>query len=519
MKGVIASIRNVVPNGDILQIPYRGGLRNTDPNLIADRIVDEINNAVQNRGASPYKEIILVGYSFGALLARKAYLIASGAASDVSTIGRRAALPWHGQVSRIVLLAGFCRGWSGCIERPENCSIFWYTILLALLLIARVFHFGKLIRSALAGTPFVANLRADWLSLEKPPTTVQLLGDRDDVVSERDHIDLEAGRHFVYIRLPSGTNHLGTVNFRGEEGERRRKVFERAIAKPIEDLPSEYEFMEGKSPRSDVKHVVFVMHGIRDFGRWQRPLAEAIQNECGTAVETVIADYGYMPMLPFLILSERQKNVRWFMDRYIEVKALYPRARISYFGHSNGTYLLASALERYSSCRVDRVVFAGSVVKTKYDWDGLVNAGRVGAIRNYVATGDVVVGIFPAIFERWGGDLGAGGFLGFTSAEAKRFQVEFIDGGHSAALNRENFGAISSFINGKTDNLCKQLQREKQNGFCLLACKFCEFWWLVLIAVIVVVGLGIIFPFNSIPDRIIVAGCYVVLLIFAAYRL
>ena len=50
-------------------------------------------------------------------------------------------------------------------------------------------------------------------------------------------------------------------------------------------------------------------------------------------------------MLPFLLSAYRRKNVEWLMDRYTEVVARYPNATVSYIGHSNGTYLLAKALE------------------------------------------------------------------------------------------------------------------------------------------------------------------------------
>ena len=56
------------------------------------------------------------------------------------------------------------------------------------------------------------------------------------------------------------------------------------------------------------------------------------------------------------------------MDKYAEAKALFPNAEFSYVGHSNGTYLLARALTDYTCCSFKYVVFAGSVVRTDYNW-------------------------------------------------------------------------------------------------------------------------------------------------------
>jgi hypothetical protein len=66
------------------------------------------------------------------------------------------------------------------------------------------------------------------------------------------------------------------------------------------------------------------------------------------------------PLLPFITYRDRQKNVRRFMDEYTENLARFPKAEtIDFIGHSNGTYILASALQRYVTMRVRRVYFGG----------------------------------------------------------------------------------------------------------------------------------------------------------------
>ena len=98
-----------------------------------------------------------------------------------------------------------------------------------------------------------------------------------------------------------------------------------------------------------------------------------------------------------------------------------------------------------------RVVFAGSVVRRDYNWDVLV--GRVAGIRNYVGSADWVVGLFPKFFELPGlstlnPDLGSAGFDGFMRPFARRnnAQVEFVRGGHGAALDPRNRQSIVSYI-------------------------------------------------------------------------
>src|SRR5206468_4067540 len=110
-------------------------------------------------------------------------------------------------------------------------------------------------------------------------------------------------------------------------------------------------------------------HGIRDVGNWTTDFDAQLNAAFGSKGDTVRVlrpGYGYFPMGPFLLFTDRQKYVRWFMDEYTEALARYPNAdgNVHFIGHSNGTYVLASALSQYKTLEVNRVAFAGSVVRT-----------------------------------------------------------------------------------------------------------------------------------------------------------
>jgi hypothetical protein len=66
-------------------------------------------------------------------------------------------------------------------------------------------------------------------------------------------------------------------------------------------------------------------------------------------VLVVTPSYGYLALLPCPLFSERQRSVRWLMDRYTELCSRYPDANFHSMGRSNGIYLLSSALERSMS--------------------------------------------------------------------------------------------------------------------------------------------------------------------------
>ena len=193
-----------------------------------------------------------------------------------------------------------------------------------------------------------------------------------------------------------------------------------------------------------------MLHGIRDLGRWasdfERRIAERYPMQ-RSKLRVVSPRYGYFGMGPFLFEEVRDRYARWFMDQYTETLAAYPNVRpenVHFFGHSNGTYLLASALKSYESMYINRVVFAGSVVPKAYNWVWL--GRRVQQVRNYVASDDLVVALFPRLFELpvfalLGNEIGSAGFNGFEQEGAGPDRptvqnVKYVKGGHGAFESR-----------------------------------------------------------------------------------
>jgi hypothetical protein len=249
-------------------------------------------------------------------------------------------------------------------------------------------------------------------------------------------------------------------------GNGRRDVFLAALDGEQSDLEArgiQPTDLMPQPPRPDVTDVIFVVHGIRDTGFWTQRLGTRVQalgrdGNRKRIIEKETSTYGYFPLLPFFLSTRRQRNVEWLMDQYTEDLALYPNADFSFVGHSNGTYLLAKALEDYPSCRFKHVVFAGSVVQTVYDWTRMIRGGRVRAVLNYVATRDLVVAMFPKAFEMLHlQDLGSAGHDGFrigtwqtkpsqNTTGNGQFQVTYVRGGHSAAVKEANWDAIAAFV-------------------------------------------------------------------------
>lgn len=491
-------------DADLLVPEYRAGLAsNSDVYLVASHLegyIDHLNRQrVRNQGG-PYEQITLIGHSLGALLIRKCYAWGHGSTEDHPARPPKGVRhDWVLQVDRLILLAGVNRGWS--LEgRPKHMSRSQHLFTVLVWRLGIVLGQGKLVRAVERGAPFVADLRVQWIRLASRlgsamAPTVQLLGDVDDVVSRDDSHDALVAKNFIAIPL-LGTGHMNITNFSEPVyGSNRRDKFREALLTPIDQLVHQYRqssencvaSQEGRNPSGD--HVIFLMHGIRDLGHWRQSLQRRIEALDPRAV-VVTSSYGWFPMARFLIGWDRQRNVRWFMDRYTEQLAWHPQASISFFGHSNGTYLLASAMQRYQSVQFERVAFAGSVVPRAFPWSNFGPGGsnRIRVLRNDMGTKDWVVAIFPRLFELihelfargpvHATDIGSGGFNGFEDDFADNLQV-YLDGGHGAGILEANHDSLARFlIHG--ENTHQQTTFDHPSNLVSVASRLCWLCWTIL---------------------------------------
>ncbi len=249
-----------------------------------------------------------------------------------------------------------------------------------------------------------------------------------------------------------------------------------------------------------MQEVVFVIHGIRDEGFWTQKIAREIIRE-GKAAGRIFAyeasTYGYLGMVPFLSRWKRRQKVEWLMNKYTESLLRYPNAKhFHYVGHSNGTYLLTKAIEQYPCCQFSRVVFAGSVVRSTFDWQRHMKSSptQVDEVLNYAATSDWVVACFSNCFEYLGlQDLGGAGYRGFDSGTIGLAKggdvtnVEYVVGSHASALVEENWKSIASFVvHGRLPNvpLCGTITNTKHSPIVGALGYFPPLAWLLVIALL-----------------------------------
>jgi pimeloyl-ACP methyl ester carboxylesterase len=420
--------------------------------------------------SNAYDKIILVGHSAGAVLARKLYVCACGNYPDSPLEGSlmsscAAPRPWAAAVERIILLAGMNNGWSIDYHMSLARGLMFHIGVIfgrVMHLVARrwpfIFHLRR-------GAPFLTQLRIQWLIMRcasakdgsgRAPV-IQLLGTVDDLVSPRDNIDLVSGRDFYFLDVAK-SGHANVIEMdESLAGRIRQQALKLALSLSPDELRNVGVPVSDVNPVSqepEIQEVVFVIHGIRDEGFWTDKIGRAVVlagKAAGRRFARITSTYGYFGMFPFLFPWTRLQKVEWLMNQYAEAIARYPNAtRFHYVGHSNGTWLLASALKQYTCCRFKHVVFAGSVVPSRYDWLARLAKSQVESVLNYAATRDWVVAYFPNLFESIPiQDLGGAGHIGFVQGrpnEGNVRNVEYVVGEHSAALQEENWEDIADFV-------------------------------------------------------------------------
>jgi len=400
------------------------------PAALANELAALVNQTWVAQG--PFDDVVLVGHSVGGVLARQAYLRACGA-------GNSSVEPydWGRRVSRIVLFASINRG----LSLARHRTVRWSAMFARFLPPLRRFFGWEL----LCGSDFITNLRIEWIRhfaglRDDAPLVVQLLGTRDDFVARDDSIDIEQFKCGYYTEVP-GADHgtLHRLDLASDPDGRYALIRDAFVG----DRPKRAENIAVQGP----EQVVFVLHGIRANSKtWVKELRDHIARTW-ERVEAIGPQYRWFSALEFAIPVTRRRHLRWFQDAYAQALARNPRARFSFIGHSNGTYLFGESLHAIPGMRFERAALVGTVLPEDFDWAICNRRSQIGELRVDGSALDWPVGWLCSFLRGIGmKDIGTGGFNGFVDNAVTRHDYFWYQGGHSAPLVSANLPALAQFV-------------------------------------------------------------------------
>ena len=424
-----------------------------------------------------FERIVLLGHSLGGLIVRHAYLLDSGAYADVLGLH-----DWVTKVERIVLLAAPNRGFQ---MSRLSFSRRWLLRL-----------FGGPMRLTVgdlrAGSPYITTLRLLWMryfdtsKATDLPLVVQLLGDRDGLVSREDSLDIEQFPRAAHLTVPD-SGHRDLVNLSAQRDPQLRQQRYFGVRHAVMGSVAPTEPTVPTTPC----YVVFLLHGIR--GRredWEQLLRDQLQAERPN-LEVRALSYGYFSALGFALPFTRPRNLRRFLDAYSESFARHRGLSFSFAGHSNGTYILGQALWTIPAVRVDRVFLGGSVLPRDFPWRQLLARGQVGHVRNIRAADDWVVALLcGALRGMMMRDVGTGGYAGFLDDHDRLEDLGYVSGGHGSAFTAARLPLIASFLLGKPTHLGPADLSGTKRPLMSLASRLLQIPMLPLLPAVAAVGLA-----------------------------
>ena len=213
------------------------------------------------------------------------------------------------------------------------------------------------------------------------------------------------------------------------------------------------------------KHLVIVVHGIRDHGEWMNELRPCLE-EAGFTVE--VAGYEFVDLLRFLFPFDffRQRAIDRVWTHIQYAAKLHPDAKhVSVIAHSFGTYIISRILDKEISFNAHRLIFCGSIADARLPLPRLA-ANFSKPILNEIGTRD----IWPVLAQSvtWG--YGSVGRLGFKQPGVDDcFHNRF---GHGDFLNQEFCRThwVPFLKEGKVTHAAEPIERVP--------------WWLTLLVVV-----------------------------------
>jgi hypothetical protein len=178
------------------------------------------------------------------------------------------------------------------------------------------------------------------------------------------------------------------------------------------------KFKDNYEENDKVKVVVVSIHGIMTKGKNLHRVMGKIQQKFPDYHYTEVK-YGYTNAILNYAPWARNLTRDYVAFRLSCLSYKYRNAKIIVIAHSNGTYALGNALEKWyenGGMRIGMIILVGSVIKRNFDWYKYRDISVV----NIIATRDWV-----SLISRWTYGMGQSGIKGFKTSFPNVMEYKF----------------------------------------------------------------------------------------------
>ena len=181
-----------------------------------------------------------------------------------------------------------------------------------------------------------------------------------------------------------------------------------------------------------MKKIIFLIHGIRTTGAWQKQLTPFLVKQ-GWLPYPLDYDWFGLPRLVFN--QARENKIKWLLSEYQRITQIEGTARPSVIAHSFGAYLVARMLYQYPDVKFDKVILCGSIVRQDFDWQRLFARDQVNIARNDYGLWDNWTSLASFVIN----DAGPSGKVGFSDQSDRLYDIKFDEHTHDDYFHHTHY--------------------------------------------------------------------------------
>jgi len=198
----------------------------------------------------------------------------------------------------------------------------------------------------------------------------------------------------------------------------------------------------------EVKIWIGTVCGIRSYGFWANILLDRLYKRYEKQIQEnslhiTNITYGYLWATLSWLPWVKKLVLEYLASRLSTICLKYPLSRKIILLHSYSSWAVPNAILRFPGINLDTIIFFGAVLDIDFDWDPIIEEGRVKEVINFVGKRDWVISMAKLF------GFGTAGRYGFSQLANGRVKNIYKDWYHNSFIEAINSGEIEKIIDEK----------------------------------------------------------------------